>query len=127
MFFEIDFSWAVTSCSVVVRHQRFGGPWYFHLQGEVKRDTKVRFPRQNQQSAEMTEGYYSERLLTRCAPRHLVRTWLNARLPKNTRWENETINCRFFTLHRVESGCVSQSSRGWQQKSLRACTLKVTV
>jgi len=25
----------VTSCSVVIGYQRFGGPYYFHFQGEV--------------------------------------------------------------------------------------------
>jgi hypothetical protein len=35
MMFQEEVFWVLTPCGVVVRHQRFGGPCFLHLQGEV--------------------------------------------------------------------------------------------
>jgi hypothetical protein len=35
VMFQVEVSWVITPCSVVVGYQDFGGPCCFHLQGEV--------------------------------------------------------------------------------------------
>jgi hypothetical protein len=35
VMFQVDVFWVVTPCIAAVGYQRFGGPWYLHLQGEV--------------------------------------------------------------------------------------------
>jgi hypothetical protein len=35
MMIQVEVFWVVTSCSVVIGYQCFGGPCCYHLQGEV--------------------------------------------------------------------------------------------
>jgi hypothetical protein len=35
MMFQVELFWVVTPCSVVIGYQRFRGPCFLHLQGEV--------------------------------------------------------------------------------------------
>jgi len=34
---QVEVFWVVSPCSVVIGYQRFGDPWYLHLQGEGRR------------------------------------------------------------------------------------------